>query len=269
MVDISVSNKCCVVFTCNKLYLDKFIFTYKCLINKGKYNGDACLIVGDDLKDIMNNHPFIKSTKIIIKYFPDIKFDNNFMLIQNNCYREPHWCSKLFQYHKLYLFNTFFKQWDYILYLDCGIKIFDDIKPILDTRLPNTILAHSDAYPEYTRTLDTQFCKYIISFNKQLIDIPHYKNLKSIYGLDHNYFQTTIMLYDTNIITDTTFNDLYTLCIEYPISWTNDQGIIALYFTQIKKLWKQIPLKNDNTYFYDYLSRHPSYSYIMLKTYKF
>ena len=37
------------------------------------------------------------------------------------------------------------------------------------------------------------------------------------------------MLYDTNIITDDTYNNLLNLLMEYPISRTNDQGIIALY----------------------------------------
>lgn len=263
-----MTEKICVAFTCNKSYLDKFCFTYDCLINQGKYTGDVCLIIGDDLKDIISEHPFIKLHNIIIKYFPDIKFNAKFSIIQNNCYREKHWRDKLFQYHKLHLFTTYFKKWDYVFYLDCGIKIFDTIKPILDTKLPNTILAHSDAYPEYNRTLDTQFCKHIIHLNK-LIELPDYKKLKSTYCLDNDYFQTTIMLYDTNIINDNTFNELYDLCITFPISWTNDQGIISLYFTQIKKLWQQIQLKNNNIYFYDYLSRDPTYSYIMLKSYKY
>jgi hypothetical protein len=80
-----------------------------------------------------------------------------------------------------------------------------------------------------------------------------------------DYFQTTVMLYDTSIITNDTYNSLLALLSEYPICNTNDQGIIALYFTLIMPVFKQLKIKNDDTYFYDYLSRNNSYKYIMLK----
>jgi len=41
------------------------------------------------------------------------------------------------------------------------------------------------------------------------------------------------MLYDTKIIENDTYDILLNLLIEYPISITNDQGIIALYLTNI------------------------------------
>ena len=52
----------------------------------------------------------------------------------------------------------------------------------------------------------------------------------------------------------------------YPISITNDQGIIALYFTNIKPLFKQIKTHNEILYFYDYLSRNKNNKYIILKS---
>ena len=73
------------------------------------------------------------------------------------------------------------------------------------------------------------------------------------------------MLYDTSIIEEDTFNNLYNLMNEFPISITNDQGIIALYFTNIQPYFEQIQLKNDNTYFYDYHRRTPGSKHIMLK----
>jgi hypothetical protein len=73
------------------------------------------------------------------------------------------------------------------------------------------------------------------------------------------------MLYHTNIIEHDTYDNLLKLLIEYPISITNDQGIVALYYTNIKPLFKQIKIKNDYTYFYDYLSRNENNTHIMLK----
>ena len=93
----------------------------------------------------------------------------------------------------------------------------------------------------------------------------YFNKLNYTYDLNVDYFQTTIMLYHTNIIEHDTYDNLLKLLIEYPISITNDQGIVALYYTNIKPLFKQIKIKNDYTYFYDYLSRNENNNYIMLK----
>jgi transposase len=73
------------------------------------------------------------------------------------------------------------------------------------------------------------------------------------------------MLYDTKIIKNDTYDNLLNLTYEYPISRTNEQGIIALYFTNIQPLFKQIKLHNESIYFYDFLSRNNNNKYIMLK----
>lgn len=257
-----MDKKLCVVFVCDKAYFNKFVYTCNQLLTNGKYKGDICLVIGDDLINdkILKNDIIIKNN-VIIKYFPNNNFDNDFLHKQYNMNRPPHWFKKLFQYHKLHLFNTFFKSWKYIFYLDSGITIFSDITPIINEIINNkknynSLLAHSDAYPTYEWKLHNQFDKTNNYFSK----------LNKIYNLNIDYFQTTIMLYDTNIIEENTYNDLYNLMLEYPISITNDQGIIALYFTNIKPYFKQIKINNENTYFYDYLSRNSNNKYIMLKT---
>jgi hypothetical protein len=154
------------------------------------------------------------------------------------------------------VFDVFFKQWNYVFYLDCGATIFSDIYQILDLRKPDTLLAHSDAYPKYTWKLYDQFDK-----SKSL----YFDKLNQAYDLNIDYFQATMMLFDTSIIDDNTLHDLYSLMIEYPISNTNDQGIVALYFTNIKRKWKQIPVKNDKTYLYDYGFRNFTDNYVVLK----
>jgi hypothetical protein len=75
------------------------------------------------------------------------------------------------------------------------------------------------------------------------------------------------MLYDTSIIDNNTFSDLVGLAEECKISKTNDQGIIALYFTNIKPIWEQIQLEDENTWYYDYLlrSNKTNKPHIMLK----
>jgi len=245
-------------FLCDKAYFSKFIYTCNQLIDNGKYKGNICLVVGDDLhNNELLNCDIIKNNNIIVKYFPNISFSNYFIDIQRKMNRPSHWFQKLFQFHKLHLFNTFFKQWDYIFYLDCGINIFSDISPIINEITENTLLAHSDAYPTYEWKLHNQFDKN---------NIEYFTKLNNTYNLNIDYFQTTIMLYDTKIITNDTYNNLLNLLIEYPISITNDQGIIALYFTNIQPLFSQIKICNEDIFFYDYLSRNKNNKYILLKS---
>lgn len=247
----------CVVFLCNKAYFNKFIYTCNQLITNGKYSGNICLVVGDDLhNDELLNCDIIKNNNITIKHFPDISFSNKFLEINNEINSDERNKTKKFQWHKLHLFNIFFKKWNYIFYLDCGINIFSDISPIINEITENTLLAHSDAYPTYEWKLHDQFDK---------TNTAYFTKLNNTYNLNIDYFQTTIMLYDTKIIEHDTYDKLLNLTYEYPISLTNEQGIMALYFTNIKPLFKQINTHNEFTYFYDYLSRNANNKYIMLK----
>ena len=251
------NNNVCVVFVCDKNYFNKFVTTCNQLINIGKYVGNICLVVGDDLhNDEMLDCEFIKNNNILIKYFPNIPFSNEFLEINNKINTDGRNITKRFQWHKLHLFNVFFKLWNYMFYVDCGMTIFDDISPILAEATEKTLLAHSDAYPSYEWKLHVQFDKE---------NIEYFSNLNNKYNLDIDYFQTGMMLYDTRIIEEDTYDNLLHLSYEYPISRTNEQGIIALYFTNIKPLFKQIKTHNESTYFYDCLSRDTNNKYIMLK----
>ncbi len=265
-------NKLCCVFTCDKNYFPKFLYTLHKLRIIGNYNGEVCLVVGDDLKILMNEttkNNLITDRNVIIKYFPNLSIlsDNKFLNSQRELKRPEHWFGKRFQFHKFYLFNTYFKQWDYIFYLDCGIHIYHDISEILKLRKPNTLIANRDGVDNE----NAGWCKPIspgngLKLGDQFVKSHNiYNKLQTTYDISESYFQTTIMLYDTNIINDNTFTDIYNLLLKYPISTTNDQGIIALYFTQIYPCWQQIQRKiNNDLYTYDYV-RCIEKKYIMVK----
>lgn len=242
----------CVVFVCNKKYFHTFLSTCHQLRTTGAYKGDICLVIGDDLQ----HDALLQCDGIIVKHFPDIVFPDEFVKINKTIQTDGRNLTKPFQWHKLHLFQTYFKQWDFILYIDCGMTILADISPILREATEHTLLAHSDAYPTYKWKLRSQFC----SVHRAL-----YTQLTTTYNVDIDYFQTSIMLYDTKILHDDTFTELLKLAIKYPISKTNEQGILALYFTNIRPLFRQIKLRNEHTYLYDYLSRAKRNKYIMLK----
>jgi hypothetical protein len=236
----------CITFVCNKKYFNKFVETCNQLINIGKYQGSICLVIGDDLvNDMLLTSSIIIDNNIIIKYFSNIKFSKKFHEINRNIIgNDGRHITKTFQWHKMHLFNVYFKQWRYIFYIDCGMKILDDISPMLKLTSENTLLAHSDTYPTYNRKLHNQFS----DFSRKISSV-HRKLFKE-FDLNIDYFQTGIMLYDTNIIEEETYNNLVELSHTFPISKTNEQGIMNLYFNCIKNIWKQIPLKNNETNFY-------------------
>jgi hypothetical protein len=253
-----MDNNICTVLVTNNDFFDRLIQTLKDILTY-EYVGDICVVIGDDLVNSDKlNHPLLKlNNNIIIKYFPDIIFTEEFNKKFNSISRDDLWRRKKFQYHKLNLFNVFFKQWDYIFYMDVGMKVFCSIDPIIKARKPGKFLAHSDAYPDYTYDLSIQFAN----------DDPLFEIISKKYNLHTDFPQTTIMLYDTSIINANTFDDLVNLAEECMISRTNDQGIIALYFTVIKKLWEQIQLENESNWFYDYNLRpnKTNKPHIMLK----
>ena len=247
-MDISLNkkNRTCVLFICDKPYFDRFIQTYTQLREAGKYNGDVCLIVFDDLYTDPELQSFIETHRDVqIQYFQPIVFPPSFYETQSQIERAPHWNQKMFQFQKYYLFHPFLRKWDYVFYLDCGIQIYRDIQPILDCALPNTLLAHSNCYPYLDNKLKDGFWK----------SSSLYTDLENKYKLDIDYPQTTVLLYDTELTSMETFYSLIGLSIHYPISLTNDQSIIALYFTNVCPAWKQIPLENEECAFYDYLRR--------------
>ncbi len=249
-------SKACAVFVVDRAYYTKFVDTCSQLVGNGKYKGDICLIIGDDLNtEAFKSSKFIKQHNIIVKHFPNLRFPTEFIENQKTLDREYKWFQKMFQYHKLHLFNTYFKQWDYLFYLDCGITIYSDVSPMLKLAKVNTLLAHSDDYPKYERKLWYQFDQ-----RKE-----EYKKLSETYDLGIDYPQTTIMLLDTNLIEEDTFDNLWELTLEYPISITNDQGVIALYYTCVKPAFEAIALRDETTYFYDYFLRNYGQPYIMVK----
>ena len=65
--------------------------------------------------------------------------------------------NKIFQYQKLHIFNTYFRAWKKVLYIDAGTRVFHDINFYFGMSRPNVILAHTYSYPEYRVTLANSF----------------------------------------------------------------------------------------------------------------
>ena len=251
----------------NENYKNEFFRTVKELREIGLYSGDIVLLHDEDLLDTLNNDPrFIKNEfNIIYKFFNRINRDSvleqlSIKPFQQGDKRE---IIKHFQFHKFYLFDVFFKKWKRVFYIDVGMHIFKPIHNMLNINCDNLFLAHSDAYPFYKDKLDCQFEKiaYLDLFNQ----------LKKEFNLNTDYFQTGIIMFDTNIIQNDTFSNLLNLSFKYFNGKTNEQAIMNLYFNCKLKLWKQIQIKDDSTFFYDMWERPGKTwrNYIMLKRIRF
>lgn len=254
--------KTCIVSYTNEKFLPKVQVMIDEIREVGKYSGDIVIIVGDDLKDRLK---YDGDDKVIVKYFPEIDRSESIKRLKENPITEgwdnPEF-NKTFLWHKLYAFHSYFKQWDKCFCMDGGMKIFKPLDKILDLKCDGTILAHYDGYPDNTNwKLKRQFDE------KQFPKI--FDELQSEFDLDIDYFQSTMFIYDTSLLKEDTFETLINLSKKYFTSKLLDQGIINLYFNNKKyyNVWKQIQIKDDETYYYDYTERENfKYDdYIMLK----
>jgi hypothetical protein len=249
-------DKICCVFVSNKPYLDKFKKTVIDLLYNGLYKNDIVLIIGDDfLEDELYNDFFFIQNKIKIVKFENIDFGEKTKTHLENIKTDGRNILKKFQWHKLHIFNEFFKKWDFILYLDCGMKIHSDINPVLDLRKKDKLIAHSDNFPNNGWDLSLQF-----ESNNEL-----FKRLEYKFNLRIDYPQTGLMLFDTSIISNNIFQNLLNLVHAYPISKTNEQAYIALYFTNILKIWERMPEGNEEKYYYHCFKLKKDKNYIITK----
>lgn len=223
-------------------YLKKFLFDLR---EVGEYNGTLIILTSIFTPTFIF---FLNKNKdnVIVKRFKKIKFHKNIEKLLNslNTNGQPNRNkAKKFQWHKIHLFDEYFKKWNYVFFLDINMKIHYPINPILKNTPSGQLFARSDSYPDFKNKLSSQFdneSKFFLELDKKF-------DLNTT-----NYFQTGILFFDTNIIDLHTKKDLVDLTIRYPASITNEQGIFNIYFIFIKNCYKELPLIIDDftTYFY-------------------
>lgn len=151
-------------------------------------------------------------------------------------------------YQKFFVFHQMFKAWDVVFYMDSGCVIQGPLQRMKTMCEPRHFLyAHSDSYPFYCyRSLDCQF-------RFELADPSVKQDLEAKHNLDIDYFQSTLMIYNTKILEENTLSRLFELAEKYPMSVRMDQGILNLYWTCERKLWRQMPLQDEVGFLYNFL----------------
>lgn len=228
-----------------KFLKNNFTNLYNQLRGPGNYHGEI-LIITSKFTPCFLIKSIRKKNQIKVLRFKNIKFNKNTEFELNNIETSPdpnRNITKKFQWHKLHLFDVLMKNWDFVFYLDINMNIHYDINHIFALTPDNCFMARSDTYPNYDRELKTQFDQ----------THPLYKELEKKYDLNVNdYFQTGVMYFDTKIINHQTKNQIINLVNKYPITKSNEQGILNLYLYLEKKIYKELPSKIDGytTYFY-------------------
>lgn len=244
-----------IVLVSNEPYINKCLQSIKLIKEIGNWKDDIVLLVSENLYSNIQLNNIAKNNNIILRKVPNRSFKKQ-MDLWNKQYKHPernYIMQREFMYNKFLVFDTYFKNWDIIFYLDAGCIINDDLDRFKKSCEPfNCIYAHSDVYPYINKWFLSR--QFDIDVFDNLDDKNDFINNYSK-NFDEDYFQSTMFIYDTNIIDENTCNTLFNLNDKYPVAIRMDQGILNLYFNCDRKLWKQIPLKDSKGFLYDFCKR--------------
>jgi GR25 family glycosyltransferase involved in LPS biosynthesis len=210
------------VFICNETSVNKTFQSIVSLRRSGEWKEDIVLMVNNILFNHGEVNEFAKLLHVILRKIPEM--DDKF----------THYKGDTFKYNKFHVFDTFFKRWDYVLYVETHSEILKDLSIVKDYEPKNYLYSHSDEYSGKRKSLLEQFDFNMISSVEKFQMLYKYNMLS-------DSFQTDMFMYDTGIIESNTVHELFELAEKYPNSINTDQGIMNLYFTCEKNLWKKIP----------------------------
>lgn len=144
---------------------------------------------------------------------------------------------KLTQWDKFHVFNSVFQNWDRVIYLDAGLRVFDKIEYLADIPCKGKFMAPDDAAP-YDN--DKRFGGIIeTDQNEEVVHKLFQEFDPSI--LKERYFLNCIWMYDTVILRSAPFHELIRMMNDYPICRCNEMTIMNLLFTFKRGIWQPFP----------------------------
>jgi hypothetical protein len=153
---------------------------------------------------------------------------------------------KVYQWDKLQVFTPYFRQWERVVFLDAGLRVFDVVQPLLDLEWKNRMLAPDDADPydngsRFKRQLDLEANPDVTT------------KLLNTYGdamFTKRYFNNCIFVFDTDLLDRITYQELVTMMNEYPIFLCNETGLMNLAFNYKLGCWKAFPQRVGTKYLF-------------------
>jgi hypothetical protein len=149
---------------------------------------------------------------------------------------------KLAQWDKLQVFDPWMQRWDRVVYLDAGLRVFDRVDPLLSIDWRGKLTAPDDALPGDN---GKRFrCQLDLDANPTVRD-----RLLADFGawiLDARYFLNCLWVLDTRLIDRCSRAELEEGMNRYPISLTNEMGIMNLCFHFRHRVWQPLPERAEH-----------------------
>lgn len=146
---------------------------------------------------------------------------------------------KLTQWDKFYVFDSWFLQWERVVYLDAGLRVVDRLNHLLEIDTTGLFLAPDDAAPYDTQK---RFGGIIEAEEERHPDVV--RELWKEYSpdiLQERYFLNCIWMYDTALLHRIHLTDFIDAMNRYPISRCNEMTIMNLIFTFKHRVWRPFP----------------------------
>jgi hypothetical protein len=154
---------------------------------------------------------------------------------------------KLCQFNKLHVFDPYFKQWNRVVFVDAGMRVFN-VKHLLELECTG-IMAPDDSTPydngnRFGAQIDLNANPEI---NKK---IEHFLNREIADVGSSNYFMNCIWMYNTSILDIVSSDEMIKGIDEFPICLTNEMALMNLYLNFKYNLWQVMPERVDSKYLY-------------------
>ena len=226
----------------DKSYQSKAMRTIRELQVHGKWDGDIVLIAVDFIPDPIRG----------VRIYPVSHINTDTLLEQ---FREHpikampdnrHF-GKLYQWDKLQVFTNYFRQWERVVFIDAGLRVFDEVRPLLDLPWKGRLLAPDDSDPydngsRFGRQLD-------LVANPEVTNKLFEEYSRSI--CDLHYFNNPIFVFDTALIgTKVTFAELEETMNKFPIFMCNEMSLMNLIFTCKLGVWSPFPQRVGKKYLF-------------------
>jgi hypothetical protein len=145
--------------------------------------------------------------------------------------------AKLYQWDKLQVFKPYFRQWDRVVFVDAGLRIFDSVQPLLDLPWKGKMLGPDDSDPyDNGNRFHTQLDLAANPEARERIFSEFPTNI-----LKRNYFNNCIFVFDTELTYRTSFVEMEDYMNRFPIFMCNETGLMNLVFNMKLDVWVPFP----------------------------
>lgn len=227
-------SKTVVVTLCDAAYFAKAAVTIGDIRSVGRYWGDLVLITIGFIPPAN----FVNYYQVQVRNFPHIETSKLVSQLRERPFTrgDRRETTKLAQWNKLYLFDSYFSRWNRVIFCDAGYRIFDSLQYYLDVPWEGHITALDDSHPEGVKRFESQ-----LELQARPDKIRELEQL--LPGvLSMRYFLNCFWIHDTRIITPRTFSDMTDLMIRFPICLTNEMAVMNIYFA-LHQQWQSLSIR--------------------------